>query len=437
MRRLLKLRRTLQVFYNKNAVWIQAVMKFLMAFSVFQMIQMQFETGAAVGGILIAVGLAGVCAFLSTNAIAVVAGIFLIGNLALASMEMLAVGGSIVLIVGLLYFGMGPKDSCALLLVPLTLGLHIPSVIPVVLGLIAGPSAALGIAAGTVLYYVVRIVAGSSYMAVPGSGMDEILRHITGVMDELTHAKDMAVMVGILLLVFAVVSIMRRMSVDYAWYLAIGVGVFSYVLLTILGILLMGTQESVLGTFLSAVLTAVFALAVQTLLFSVDYRHTERIQFEDDEYYYYVKAVPKMGTRKTNTQKTAYTSEAETYRKLEKQTAASVQQDPVPPMQNQMRQEAGEYQRAAAQRRAFVEQAQREAQRQTGNLGQEQLEKKRNSETRHEEQPIKNVQKQPAEIAPRYTGTGQQEDLREQQRQEWLRRRTEQGGSRYDRTRGG
>ena len=34
---------------------------------------------------------------------------------------------------------------------------------------------------------------------------------------------------------------------------------------------------------------------LQLLFFSVDYSRTENIQFEDDEYYYYVKAVPKVG----------------------------------------------------------------------------------------------------------------------------------------------
>ena len=29
------------------------------------------------------------------------------------------------------------------------------------------------------------------------------------------------------------------------------------------------------------------------MFFNVDYSRTERLQFEDDEYYYYVKAVPK------------------------------------------------------------------------------------------------------------------------------------------------
>ena len=38
----------------------------------------------------------------------------------------------------------------------------------------------------------------------------------------------------------------------------------------------------------------VIAMAVEFFVFSVDYSRTEYAQFEDDEYYYYVKAVPKM-----------------------------------------------------------------------------------------------------------------------------------------------
>jgi len=33
---------------------------------------------------------------------------------------------------------------------------------------------------------------------------------------------------------------------------------------------------------------------VQFFKFNLDYSRTEKVQFEDDEYYYYVKAVPKM-----------------------------------------------------------------------------------------------------------------------------------------------
>ena len=47
---------------------------------------------------------------------------------------------------------------------------------------------------------------------------------------------------------------------------------------------------------MSAVLGAVTGLVLELLFFSVRViSRTENIQFEDDEYYYYVKAVPKVG----------------------------------------------------------------------------------------------------------------------------------------------
>ena len=45
----------------------------------------------------------------------------------------------------------------------------------------------------------------------------------------------------------------------------------------------------------SAVLGIALGLVLEFFFFSVDYSRTENIQFEDDEYYYYVKAVPKVG----------------------------------------------------------------------------------------------------------------------------------------------
>ena len=46
----------------------------------------------------------------------------------------------------------------------------------------------------------------------------------------------------------------------------------------------------VIGTFISMPLLFI----LQFFVFYVDYSRTEHVQFEDDEYYYYVKAVPKI-----------------------------------------------------------------------------------------------------------------------------------------------
>ena len=57
-------------------------------------------------------------------------------------------------------------------------------------------------------------------------------------------------------------------------------------------------------------------LALQFFIFSVDYTRTEHVQFEDDDYIYYVKAVPKMSVttqeinvKKINAQKAKKTTQ--------------------------------------------------------------------------------------------------------------------------------
>ena len=41
------------------------------------------------------------------------------------------------------------------------------------------------------------------------------------------------------------------------------------------------------------VISVVIGLLLEFFVFGGDYTRTERLEYEDDEYYYYVKAVPK------------------------------------------------------------------------------------------------------------------------------------------------
>ena len=43
-----------------------------------------------------------------------------------------------------------------------------------------------------------------------------------------------------------------------------------------------------------SMVSALIVLVIQFFIFNVDYSRTENVQFEDDEYYYYVKAIPKV-----------------------------------------------------------------------------------------------------------------------------------------------
>ena len=49
----------------------------------------------------------------------------------------------------------------------------------------------------------------------------------------------------------------------------------------------------ILGFVIGNIISLFLSFVLQFLFMNLDYARTERVQFEDDEYYYYVKAVPK------------------------------------------------------------------------------------------------------------------------------------------------
>ena len=66
------------------------------------------------------------------------------------------------------------------------------------------------------------------------------------------------------------------------------------VVVLLIGDLLYDIDLSVGGILLGSLLAVAVGKVVEFFRFCVDYGRTEKVQFEDDEYYYYVKAVPKM-----------------------------------------------------------------------------------------------------------------------------------------------
>ena len=80
----------------------------------------------------------------------------------------------------------------------------------------------------------------------------------------------------------------------------------------------------------SGILGVVIGLFLEVIFFSVDYSRTENVQFEDDEYYYYVKAVPKINVagedvkvKQINARKTRKASDISDVRQAKSTTAAT------------------------------------------------------------------------------------------------------------------
>jgi hypothetical protein len=74
----------------------------------------------------------------------------------------------------------------------------------------------------------------------------------------------------------------------------------------------------------------IIGLILELFFFSVDYAKSENLQYEDDEYYYYVKAVPKINVagedvkvKQINARKTRKASDISDVRQAKSTTAAT------------------------------------------------------------------------------------------------------------------
>ena len=97
---------------------------------------------------------------------------------------------------------------------------------------------------------------------------------------------------------FFVVFTLRRASIDHAWKVAVVAGTVANVVVIVTGDIALGVHSSY-GTLVGgSIVNLVVGLVLEIFFFSVDYTRGERLQFEDDEYYYYVKAIPKVSVTK-------------------------------------------------------------------------------------------------------------------------------------------
>lgn len=293
MTQLLLAKETLKTFVGKNEVYLKPLGKFLLALAAFVMINSSTGYMERINNMSVVLVLSLMCSFLPINFIIVCAAAFILLHMYALSMECALVALILFLILALVYFRFAPKDAVIVLLLPMCFYLKIPYVIPICAGLLATPVSAAAVACGVIVYYMVSYVSGnvSGLSAFEAEDMSGRFRYVV---DGFLKNKTMAVVLVAFSLTVIIVYLIRRLSIDHSWTIAIIAGIITQTVVLLLGALLMDAEVSAAGIIVGSIVSAGIAMIVEFLMFQMDYSRTEIVQFEDDEYYYYVKAVPKV-----------------------------------------------------------------------------------------------------------------------------------------------
>jgi hypothetical protein len=292
MTNLLVFREQLKNFYGRYEVYITPIFKFLAALTSILLINSKIGYMTELKNIAIVLILSLMCSFMPANFIIFMSAVVVLGHLYKFSIECAAVALAVFLILFILYFRFSPKDTAAVIFVPFCFILKIPYVVPIVAGLLGTPFSAVAVAAGVVVYYTVSYMTGSA--AVLNTFEDDgALEKFRYVIDGILGNKAMFVTIVAFVCTIIVVYFIRRLSVDYSWTIAMITGALLDILILLFGDLMYNTELSIVGLIVGSIVSVLIAKLVEFFAFNVDYSRTEKVQFEDDEYYYYVKAVPK------------------------------------------------------------------------------------------------------------------------------------------------
>lgn len=237
-----------------------------------------------------------VCAFLPGNLIVMILSLVIVGHVYAVSMEMAGFVVVVLVLMYLLYFRFSAGDSYILLLVPMLFFIKIPFVVPLAVGLLATPFSIVSVAFGTVMYFIMNYIHIGDFTGTDGMTM------MSGMANEVFTNQALYLVVIDFAMMIVAVYVIRKLSVKNSWIIAAGVGIVVNLVIMLVGGASFNISDvmTIPAILIGTVISAILAIIICFMMHNADYERTENVQFEDDDYYYYVKAVPKVKVSSEN-----------------------------------------------------------------------------------------------------------------------------------------
>ena len=293
MATLLTFRDEVKNFCSKYDKFISPLCKFVLAFVMFWSISHLTGYSSTISNIVVVLAAAFVCAFLSEALTLAIGGLYACAQIASASLELGITFVIIFVIMYCVYIRFFPKASWVIMFMPFFYIIKFPFFMPILAGMLLGATGMIPAAFGCVFYYFMKYT--GDYVALSSTTTsDKMVEGYKYIFEHLVQDKTLLLTIIVFAVVIVLTYIIYRMSFAYSWYVAIITGGIVEIILFLVGTLSMEVEISLAGALLGSICAILVAIIVQFFKTVVDYSSVENTQFEDDEYYYYVKAVPKV-----------------------------------------------------------------------------------------------------------------------------------------------
>ena len=292
--KLLEFRTLLLKIYQKARFIINPIVKFFLSTLVFNWINTEIGYDQRFASKTIVLLLSAICAVTPGGVLVFLAMVLMLVHVFHASI-LLAV---LLFLMDIVLYGLlmrfSPDEALAAVAVPVLAKYNLHYSVPMVLGCTANPLSMLPCACGVILYNMIGVIKTFSGQQINLKNLDEVIGLFTGVVDAFLANKQMLITIAVFALVIVVIYIIRRCSFDFAFIVSIGAGVLVNILGFLVAVLHFNVSINAGKLILMSLFSGVIAVVLEFFKRVLDYTAIERVQFEDDDYYYYVKAVPKV-----------------------------------------------------------------------------------------------------------------------------------------------
>lgn len=299
MTRLIELRDKVCKFCSAYEKYLLPIVKFLLAFMLFCIINYSVGFIAKISTVSSAAIMALLCCLFPYGMTIFVAECLIVANLYVLSLEVALVALLIFLVIYFIYFRFTPKDGLFVVLTPILFKLNIPYLLPMTTGLFKSIYSVVSVVCGTVAFYFINGISQNVSILTAEGGQRE---KITVTVTQLLGNKEMYLTIGVFVITSIVVYTIRRLSIDNSWKIALISGTLIQISGLLAGYMLFSISGKTAIMIIGNIISLLLGFVLEFIFFNLDYERTEHVQFEDDDYYYFVKAVPKKMISSANKQ---------------------------------------------------------------------------------------------------------------------------------------
>ena len=307
MTALLELRQKISEVYGRYEAYVRICTKCLLAFLVFYMIHSQLSGSMNPRSWAEIVVATLIAVMIPIDACSILVAIFVIVHMLMISVEAGVTAAAFFLFLLLTYFIFKPRQSILITVMCLVGMLNLTGAAAIPIGLLCGPIAVIPAAAGTFVYGMILTLRQNSSVLEASAQRLTSMEKAAYFIKAIGSNERILLLMAALVVTIVVVYMIRKLPYSYAWAIAIAAGTACYVLTVLVGNVAFGVTVHLLYLSISIILGVLISSVLHVFLFLLDGTHTEFLEYEDENYVYYVRAIPKYSVARTDKKVTTIT----------------------------------------------------------------------------------------------------------------------------------